>query len=165
MEQSSTEESKKKKKKAIIIILIIILIAIIAGIIIWRMNALPPSISSGLKEGDLPGAEAAEHAEEDQVTLQINASPVFANGKSEGDLSIGNPDINEYDLIVEITLNNTGEKLYESERIPPGYYIDNDKLQKVLSKGTYEATAKLTYYDGDDVQVYYNVILNIEILN
>ena len=165
MEQTSTDESKKKKKRAIIIIIIILLLAIIAAIIIWRMNALPPGISSGLKEGNLPGAEAAEHAEEDQITMQINAAPIFEDGKSEGDLDIGNPDINEYDLIVEITLNNTGEKIYESDRIPPGYYIDNDKLQKVLSKGTYEATAKLTYYDGDDVRVYYNVILNIEIQN
>ncbi|MGL6202152.1 MAG: hypothetical protein ACRC3H_24825 [Lachnospiraceae bacterium] len=163
MDQTSIDQSKKKKKRAIIII--IILLAIIAAIIIWRMNTSPPGLSSGLKEGDLPGAEAAEHAEEDQITMQINAAPVFEDGESEGNLDIGNPDINEYDLIVEITLNDSGEKLYESERIPPGYYIDNDKLQKVLSKGTYEATAKLTYYDGDDVRVFYNVILNIEIQN
>lgn len=164
MDQTSKDQSKKKKKRAIIII-IFILLAIIAAIIIWRMNTSPPGLSSGLKEGDLPGAEAAEHAEEDQITMQINAAPVFEDGESEGNLDIGNPDINEYDLIVEITLNDSGEKLYESERIPPGYYIDNDKLQKVLSKGTYEATAKLTYYDGDDVRVFYNVILNIEIQN
>lgn len=162
MDQTSIDQSKKKKKKAAIII-IIVLLAIIAAIIIWRMSASPPGLSSGLKEGDLPGVEAAEHAEEDQITMQINAAPVFENGESEGNLDIGNPDINEYDLIVTITLNNTGEKIYESERIPPGYYIDNDKLQKVLSKGAYEATEKMTYYDGDDVRVYYNVVLNIGI--
>lgn len=157
----------RRKRKAVIIIIIIFLLTAIALTVCWQRGLFDqsegPQVIGNLKEGQLPGTDALKEAEDDQVRIQINAEPVFSDGESEGNLYIGNPDTNIYDMEVEITLNDTGETVYESGRIPPGYYIDNDKLQIVLSAGTYPAKATILYYNGEDVQVSYSVNLEITI--
>jgi len=57
---------------------------------------------------------------------------------------------------VEITLDSTGEVIYDSGAIPPNHYIDNDRLTKTLEKGTYEAIAHVTLFDPEYPDVNYN---------
>lgn len=154
------EKTDRIKKKIITAIIIILLLLVIILLFYWQMGSV---YVGGIKEGQLPGTEALKEAENDRVRIQINARPFFKSGKSEGNLNIGNPDTNEYDMEVTITRDDTEEVIYESGRIPPGYYIDNDKLQVVLSKGSYIAKAKITYYNGEEEQVSYFVNQEITI--
>lgn len=154
-----------RRKRKIVAAILIILLLVIALVVYWWMTDKGPEVIGNLKEGQLPGSEALREAEDDQVRIQINSQPVFADGKSEGNLYIGNPDTNIYDMMVTITLTDAEEQVYESGRIPPGYYIDNDKLQKVLSAGAYDAKASIVYYDGEKVQVSYIVNLEITVKN
>jgi hypothetical protein len=159
---------ERRRRKIIISVIILLLIAI-ALLACWQLGLFDkeegPVVIGSMKEGQLPGTDALREAEDDQVRIQINAYPVFTDSESEGNLYIGNPDTNIYDMEVKISLDDTGEAVYQSGRIPPGYYIDNDKLQTTLSTGTYLATADIVYYDGEDVQVSYSVALEMTIQN
>lgn len=168
-DKGQTPPGNRRKRKAVITIIIILLLITITLIACWQMGLFDqyegPQVVGSLKEGQLPGTDALKEAEDDQVRIQINAEPVFADGESEGNLYIGNPDTNMYDMVVEITLDDTGEIAFQSGRIPPGYYIDSDKLQTILSAGEYSATASIIYYNGEEVQVSYSIKQKITIQN
>jgi len=166
MENLNLEWHKRKIAAAVLLFLLLIGIALI----ICRQKGFfnqyeEPQVIGNLKEGQLPGTEALKEAEDDQVRIQMNAEPIFADGKSGGNLYIGNPDTNLYDMEVKIALDDTDETVYESGRIPPGYYIENDKLQTVLHAGTYPATSSIVYYDGENIRASYSVNLKITVQN
>lgn len=108
------------------------------------------------QEGIIPGlseeeilARMQKVADESMFSFKINALPVFKDGNSAGSLGIENPKYNIYPMVVQIFLDDTQEKIYDSGGILPGYYIDNAKLTKVLKAGKYKATAYLNAYDPD----------------
>ena len=47
---------------------------------------------------------------------------------------------------VALTLDETGETLYESGLIDPGYYVEYIELAQALAAGDYAATATFTTY-------------------
>ena len=130
----------------------------------WEQDNAPKVIVSGdlfpdsgdADEGNLPNMTPDEIREYMQkavdganLSFEINSRPVFKDGKSEGNLAIQNPRFNIYPIVVQITLNDTGEIIYDSGGILPNHYIYNAKLLRVLKAGTYEATATINCYDPD----------------
>jgi len=83
------------------------------------------------------------------LSFEINSAPVFKDGKSEGNLAIQNPRFNIYPIVVQITLNDTDEIIYDSGGILPNHHVYNAKLLRVLKAGKYEATATINCYDPD----------------
>ena len=82
-----------------------------------------------------------EKVEEGYINISMNTSPVFADGKSEGNLMIVNESVNRYPQRVVITRNDTGETIYTSGAIPVGNKIAADALDVELEAGSYECTA------------------------
>ena len=60
---------------------------------------------------------------------------------------VENPGNNAKLIKVRIILDKTEEEIYASKLLKPGSYIDSVKLDKVLEKGTYNATAYFLAYD------------------
>ena len=83
------------------------------------------------------------------IAFSINTSPVFLNGTSEGNLLIENPGNNAKLLRISILINDTDEEIYSSNYLKPGTYIEAAKLNKVLEKGTYDATAYFSAYEEE----------------
>ena len=81
------------------------------------------------------------------LNISINPAPVFENGKSEGNLNIENIPGNHYSVQVCITRDDTGEAVYTSKLIDPGFYIGNAVLDIPLAKGSYACTAVFTAVD------------------
>lgn len=81
--------------------------------------------------------------------ISINTQPEFPDGSSPGNLCIENSPANHYLMVVEITLNDTGEKVYTSGALEPNYHIQEAKLDRALAKGTYPATATFYAYTAD----------------
>lgn len=50
---------------------------------------------------------------------------------------------------MRIVINDTGEEVYASKYIKPGTYIESAKLDKVLEKGTYDATAYFSAFEEE----------------
>ena len=106
--------------------------------------------------GDMPGIDMEQRRKELQnmldesmIAFSINTSPVFLNGTSEGNLLIENPGNNAKLLKISIVVNDTNEEIYSSNFLKPGTYLENVKLDKVLEKGTYDATAYFSAYKED----------------
>ncbi|MCL2324665.1 MAG: hypothetical protein FWC48_03745, partial [Actinomycetia bacterium] len=78
-------------------------------------------------------------ADASQFSFKINARPKFENGTAKGDLAIENPRYNVYPMTVEIFLDDTNEKIYDSGGLLPDQHITSAKLLKVLKAGTYKA--------------------------
>lgn len=166
-----TSEDKKKGRKWFIRIVIMILLLIILLLTLhqcgyfkypWESSPVPVVAgdlfpdSKDAEDGhlkDMTEEEIKEQmqkiADASQFSFKINAKPDFENGRSAGNLRIENPNYNIYPMVVQITLDSTGEIIYDSGGVLPNQHIGNAKLTKVLSKGTHQATAHLYAYDPD----------------
>ena len=106
--------------------------------------------------GILPGvdietrrAELQNILDRTMIAFSINTSPVFLNGTSAGNLLIENPGNNAKLLQISIYIDDSNEEIYASKFLKPGTYIESVKLDKVLEKGTYDATAYFSAYDEE----------------
>lgn len=90
-----------------------------------------------------------EKVEEGYINISMNTSPVFADGKAQGNLMIVNETVNRYPQRVVITLADTGEIIYASGAIPVGSKIEADTLDVVLHAGTYPCIATFHSLDPD----------------
>ena len=90
--------------------------------------------------------------EEGMLAMSMNATP---SGRVSGvdrtvNWLIENPS-NQGKLIrVEITRDDTGEKIYETGAIPPGSYVEAAPPDVVMEAGDYDCTAVFLAYQEED---------------
>lgn len=90
---------------------------------------------------------AEKEINESQFTLNIYPKAIFESGDSTGNIYIRNVAENIYPISVNIVEDSTGDLLYESGAIEPGYEITTGVLNKNLSKGEYICTAEVSIFD------------------
>ncbi len=126
-----------------------------------------PNASIGQLEGKTPEeiqAELNRIVEEGMFNVSINATPVFHSGSEAGSLKIENIPANHYNMKVKITLDKTGETIYQSGIIEPNHHIENARLDVPLPKGSHAATAIFTAYEPETNSVMGNAAVKINIL-
>lgn len=124
----------------------------------WKPEAVQKiAEEEGALQGMLPGmsedeirAEMNRRVSESELAISINSTLEFENGSSEGQLRIENSAGNHYRMVVEMYLNETGEMIYQSGGIKPGYFLEKDRLDVVLEKGDYPVTVHFKAYDDND---------------
>ena len=153
---------KKKKFRRIMAVLVVLLMLLLTGLFVWQRYAAQQNdavlLESGVKakigqledkSNDEIEATLDEIIEEGNLSININANPVFPTGDSAGTLMIENHPNNHYNMRVSITLDNTGEEIYNSGLMPVNSHIDEDVLSTPLEAGDYDATATFVAYDVD----------------
>ena len=95
-------------------------------------------------------AELNRVVEEGMFNIAINTYLIFPDGNGEGLANIENIAANRYNMTVQITLDSTGETVYQSKGIRPGQYIQYIRLSEDLPAGVYNATAVFTAHMPDD---------------
>lgn len=150
----------KSKKRVLTVTGILVLIAatVLVCYILFRQKDDPGILyDNNASTGILPGIDIDERRRQLQemldrsmIAFSINTSPVFLNGTAKGNLLIENPGNNAKLLKVSIKIDDTEEEIYSSNFLKPGTYIESVALDKVLEKGTYEATAYFLAYDEDN---------------
>lgn len=81
--------------------------------------------------------------------LQVNGNPTAKTGEKIPFL-IGNPEENKDDVIVQIYLQETDEKIYQSSLLAPGEREPYGMINRELSAGDYEAIAVFTIIDPNN---------------
>lgn len=152
----------KGKKRTLTVILILLLLLLTVGIcyfLFTQKDNKDLEYDDNATAGIMPGVDVDERRKELQnlldrsmIAFSINTSPVFLNGTSEGNLLIENPGNNAKLVKVSLVINKTNEEVYASKYLKPGTYIENVKLDKVLKKGTYDATAYFSAYDEETTE-------------
>lgn len=172
MPNAAKPGNKGRVKKIILVISAILAAAALVLAVLNYLGFFAEPASVAIIAGDkFPGAGSAKEimeamqAEVDlsEFSFEINAEPVFAGGSSEGDLYITNPAGNGYPMVVQIVQDDTGEIIYDSGGIMPGYQIVNDKLTKVLEKGEHNATAHFYAFDPETEEAVGEVTASIVI--
>lgn len=157
--KTASEKNKDRTLYAVLACMIIIIVILI----ILLLRSCPggekhivtdydrdPNASIGQLEGKTAEeiqAELNRIVQEGMFNISINATPVFPNGSAAGSLKIENIPANHYNMKVKITLDKTGEVIYQSGIIEPNHHIENAPLDVPLPKGTHAATATFTAYE------------------
>lgn len=150
----------KKKKRALLIVGILLLLALTVAICYFiftkKTEKTDLLYEDNATTGIMPGididqrrAELQEILDRSMIAFSINTSPVFLDGTSAGNLLIENPENNAKLLRVSILIDDTEEEVYSTKFIRPGTYIEYDQLDKVLEKGSYNATVYFSAYDEE----------------
>lgn len=153
-------QQQKNSKKPLIIVLVVILV-LLAGLGIWWFagGASGGFFDNSAKSGQAPyktaeeiQAELNRQVEEGMFNISIASVVEFADGTSPGTAYIENVPGNRYNMTVEITLDDSGDVVYQSGGLRPDSYIDEIVLEKDLDAGTYPATATFTAYDTESLE-------------
>lgn len=161
-ENKTTLKGKKSEKKTawLLVLLLLLLLGVCTGVI-YRLTR--PEDKSRLARdelalgGMLPGKTPEEIDEllnakvaEGMVNIGIAAEPIFEENGKKGRIGIENIKANRYSFQVTVIQDETGDMLYESGIIDPGYYIEYISLNKKLQAGDYPATAVFSTYSLDE---------------
>ena len=153
--------SKSKKRILIIagIVLLIALTVLICYLLFTKKEENNLLYDDNATVGIMPGVDIDARRQDLQnmldksmIAFSINTSPVFLNGTAKGNLLIENPGNNAKLLQVSIRINETDEEIYASKYLKPGTYIESAKLDKVLEKGSYNATAYFSAFDEETTE-------------
>lgn len=176
MGRQQKKNDKSHKSNRVVIILLLIIIALLAAGMVFlitmnnnkkeesKEDILEPNPLVAETEAELgimPGMSDDEIKDrlnrlvaDGMLNVSMNSTPYFEDGKSKGNLRIENIPGNSYSFTVEINRDDTGETIYKSNLIDPGYYVENAKLDVELSRGEYPCTAIFTAYDMEkDYQI------------
>ena len=157
---NETERAAPKKGRGKLLLLLLLLILLIAAGVggwYWWQSQQDTFFDVAAMTGHLPGkteeeiqAELNRVVEEGMFNIAINTYLIFPDGNGEGLANIENIAANRYNMTVQITLDSTGETVYQSKGIRPGQYIQYIRLSEDLPAGVYNATAVFTAHMPDD---------------
>lgn len=149
---------EKGKKMHIALLCLLLVVCLIGAIYFyqtsWKDRDNRIARSPVAEEGYLPGMSEEELREEmnrrvddSELAVSINSTISFPSGKEKGYIRIENSESNHYLLVVEMYRKDNGDRIYFSGAMEPGYYVEQDKLEKNLSKGVYEVEVHFKAYN------------------
>ncbi|MBQ4558928.1 MAG: hypothetical protein IJA54_01205 [Tyzzerella sp.] len=94
-------------------------------------------------------AELNAIVEKGKMNVNYSAKAIFDGTVSEN-FNVKNIKNNHYPIVFEI-FDETGDSVYVSKKIEPGYEINQIELEKKLSKGTHECKIKVGYAEEGNV--------------
>lgn len=99
-------------------------------------------------------AELNRVVEEGMFNISIASAIVFPEPGAEGEARIENVAANRYHMQVDLMLDETGETLYSSGLIQPGYSVGAIRLNRTLAPGEYAATAVFSAITQEEMQLF-----------
>ncbi|UYJ40312.1 MAG: hypothetical protein OGM15_12035 [Lachnospiraceae bacterium] len=152
---SETANTKKKSILPVIIGIVLIIIVVVGVVILVQGNSNnttskqrnlvvnPDNVDEVKKELDDQKVETGTY------NVTMNTTWEFEKGDSAStNAYVENSTLNKNTVYFDIVRTDTGEKIYESPKIPVGSHLEKITLDKALEKGSYDCT--LTYHLLDD---------------
>lgn len=112
----------------------------------WEKNPL-------IRDTQAKEWEAVREEEQNQLLLEavdnvtIQQSVYFANAGAKGEIRIANEPQSPFSITVTLLDDQDGSRLYKSDMIDPGYYIETVNLEKRLEAGAYPCTVLFQFYE------------------
>lgn len=169
MEKTKNEE-RSKKRRWLLLLLLLLLIGGGAGYYWYQQR--PTSVVSG---DFLPEGKDARKMSDDELMKaaqkKVDASrfnlvikPEIEVDKQTGlsNVAIKNPANNAFPVNVEIRLKDSGELVYTSGAIQPGYEIKTGRFEKI-PEGKQTGAATFTLYDQETKQKKGQVAATVDI--
>lgn len=153
---SAPKTVAKRRRVAVAATVLVLLLLAAGGLYIWQGPGTDGWLDPGAKAGQYEGKSEEEiiaalnaQVAEGMMNISIASTIRFDTSDAEGEARIENIEANHVDQKVTLTLDDTGETVFESGAIAPGQYLQRIKLNKQLEPGTYPATATFTGYNRE----------------
>lgn len=176
---STSAGNKPAKKLIAVMIELIVLFMLLGGVLYYFMVLQPQMLANREVTGGKREAEALQGSvnvmteeeiqealnnivEEGMIRISITSN-IFAAEDELAEVRIENNLQNRYIMQVTIYLDETGEEIYRTDLIDPGYYIQQTKFDKHLDPGEYAATAVFTALYPDTEAIVGTVGANVMI--
>lgn len=174
---SQPKRKKRNQRWSILIILLLLFFILLLGAVVYYFAVLQPaqrSVTGGQREAAaLQGSlnvmteeeiqEALNNIVEEGMFRISIASNIIAIEDDMAQMRIENNLQNRYVMQVTMYLDETGEEIYRTGLIDPGYYIQEAKFDKHLDPGEYNATAIFTALYPDTEEIVGTVGANVKI--
>lgn len=140
----SRKQQKERhiRRRRRLVILALLILAIAGGVVLLTGNrdGEKKRMERDVVAGQMPGADhnnVQAQVEETEILFSINTNQVFAADTGKGNILFENPAENQKLVRLEICRLDSGESIYESGYIKPGYYIAEETLDTVPEPGDY----------------------------
>ena len=142
----------KKNYLLCIIAVLVIIIAVLIAIQIKTHEKEPVGYGVILEANSEEKAQVYAGTTLPGIAIPGRTRLELPAGVTEADITLHNPDANAgyYDLEFTLKLTETGEMLFSTGLIPPGYKCSHVTLSKQLDAGEYEATLFVQPYLKDE---------------
>jgi hypothetical protein len=169
----NNQKGSAKRGFAIIIVFLVIIIALV-GVIAFLLGRNTGGSDNGTDTSNTDnGRKVAESArivldedsaanvmdemrkevEEGMFECNMSMTWTFSEGSATSkDAYVANSTNNKYPIYFDVTLNDTGEKVYSSPILPVGAELTNFSLEKDLDPGTYKATVLYSLIRDEESQ-------------
>jgi len=168
MEEKNVQTKAGQTNRVLLLvsIVLVVLLLIAAGVIVYLQFFYEPEyeryqFDTSAMEGRIQQmteeeiqAELNRVVEEGMFNISIASAIVFESPTGEGEARIENIAANHYHMQVDIFLDETGEKVYSSKLIRPGYSLEKIKLDERLAPGEYAATAMFSAITQEELQLF-----------
>lgn len=145
-----------KKKKSYIFLLCILLLLIcsifFAGIWLGQKEEEPYLDDTAIAYH----IEGFENTDPSQILLPGIDEIYVQENETEVEYVLFNPTGNMCNIVYTIKLEETGEVLYTSKQVKPGYAITKFTLNRTFEKGEYDIAVQMTTYSSEDYETRYN---------
>lgn len=173
-EQEEKKQGLSSQQKMILIIVGVVVLCATAVVIVWLLRSKPEEKvdmnSAGIQiisEENVMQIEQelVEKVEKGRFKTYMNVLWRFPDGKSASSNAVmGNSPSNNYAFYFTVTLSDTGEEVFRSGLLPVGTQIEEIKLTKELSQGTYEAVVTVNMMDENGEPVETNTGFDITLV-
>lgn len=149
------DNKKTKIGKNLILIgvtaLVCLLIFIFLGYQFWLKPGVEvqPEMGGIQFEDDQFRTEATQAAE--SISIPGFDAWTIPRGRTKVDTHFYNPENNNCYFILTVTLDDTGETIYESKYLKPGQHLYEVELLTAMEAGTYSATLHYSTFSTDDL--------------
>ena len=164
--QAARRARQRKRTLKIIAVYLILLLVLAAAFFVWVFLDTEPEydryqFDTAAMEGRIQTMTEEEIqqelnrvVEEGMFNISIASSIVFESPTAQGQARIENVPSNRYHMQVTIALDETGETVYASNLIRPGYSIEYITLNRQLPPGEYNATAVFSAITQQEMQLF-----------
>ncbi|MEF9945027.1 MAG: hypothetical protein RR869_02550 [Lachnospiraceae bacterium] len=154
------QKQKSNKKVQMAMVLAIIIGAVLIFVFWPKTTPSDPNAkktASGKQSEEEIAKNLQAQVDAGMFSCEINPTPIFASGDSQGLLAIRNGPSNMQDMRVSIQRNDTGETVYTGTVLRPGEQKTEDRLSVILPPGDYPATACIEVLDPATKEVVANL--------
>lgn len=156
---SKCKKARENRATAVLLALILVAVLLIGAAGYYFLVDRPARRQSGAMGGVREAAAlqgSLQNMSEEEIQAALDsiieegmfrisiASDIVAEEDGMAELRIENNLTNRYLMKVNIYLDETGEEIYATDLIDPGYYIQQAELDRHLEPGQYAATAVFT---------------------
>lgn len=166
MQNKKKKETKKRAlstKKIIMLSVAVFLFSAVVSLVITANygNGTAANFIKGAFTADgevmdgtleIEGVAPIDDVPKGEIRYFINKNVVFQNTYARGDIILQNPEKCGYALEFKFYLadGSSNKPIYTSEKLKPGQYISENKLDRAIKSGQNECTYTVTAYSLED---------------